>query len=57
MESNKLNFVVQQINRAMKEEKEDFMLQMFFEGLNDICAESDKTIVLMIDEIDSAANN
>lgn len=45
------------LNRRMKEEREDFMLQMLFEGLGDICAESVKPIVLMIDEVDSAANN
>lgn len=48
---------ISQLNKAMKEEREDFMLQMLFEGLSDICAESDKPIVLIIDEVDSAANN
>lgn len=48
---------ISQLNKAMKEEREDFMLQMLFEGLSDICAESDKPIVLIIDKVDSAANN
>lgn len=34
-----------------------FRLQMLFEYLSDICNTSDKPIVLMIDEVDSASNN
>ncbi len=35
----------------------DFELKELFESLSDICASSDKPIILMIDEVDSAANN
>lgn len=34
-----------------------FALKALFEQLGDICAVSDKPIVLMIDEVDSALNN
>lgn len=34
-----------------------FSLQELFEGLSDICSASDRPVVLMIDEVDSAANN
>ena len=34
-----------------------FTLQMLFEYLSDICAASDKPIILIIDEVDSATNN
>lgn len=34
-----------------------FSLKELFECLRDICAASDKPIVLMIDEVDSASNN
>ena len=34
-----------------------FSLKELFECLRDICAASDKLIVLMIDEVDSASNN
>ena len=36
---------------------ESFTLRPLFKGLRAICAASDKPIVLMIDEVDSAANN
>lgn len=35
----------------------DFTLRPLFDKLEDICAASDKPIVLMIDEVDSATNN
>ncbi|MFR6169689.1 MAG: hypothetical protein ACLUKE_16630 [Blautia wexlerae] len=34
-----------------------FSLKELFEGLSDICEAADRKIVLMIDEVDSAANN
>ena len=36
---------------------ENFELLELFENLSDICAEADKPLVLMIDEVDSATNN
>ena len=38
-------------------QNENFSLRILFNDLNDICSVSDKPIVLMIDEVDSAANN
>lgn len=38
-------------------ENRHFTLKELFEALNDICSASDKPIVLMIDEVDSASNN
>lgn len=52
-----IKLVIEQLNESMRENKDEFMLQMLFEYLSDICAEADKPIVLMIDEVDSAANN
>ena len=43
--------------QILRDEQDNFRLQRLFEVLSDICAESDKRIVLMIDEVDSAANN
>lgn len=43
--------------QILRDEQDNFRLQRLFEVLSDICAESDKRIVLMIDEADSAANN
>ena len=34
-----------------------FGMKELFEGLSDICSESEKPVVLIIDEVDSAANN
>ena len=34
-----------------------FLLKELFEGLSDICGSGRQKIVLMIDEVDSAANN
>ena len=45
------------LDQTMKEERSNFRLQRLFEELSDICAASDKPVVLMIDEIDSASNN
>ena len=38
-------------------DSEKFTLRLLFKGLRAVCAASDKPIVLMIDEVDSAANN
>lgn len=55
--SDKMRAVIERMEETLHEDKGNFMLQALFEGLNDICDESDKSIVLMIDEIDSAADN
>ncbi len=42
---------------AIKEQKEELELFELFKYLSKICASSEKPIVLMIDEVDSATNN
>lgn len=44
-------------NEILRDEQDNFRLQRLFEVLSDLCAASDRWIVLMIDEVDSAANN
>ena len=41
----------------MQRRREDFELQELFEDLSDLCRNMPKDIVLMVDEVDSAANN
>ena len=48
---------VQCLDKAVREDSEALELVELFQYLSDICRESDKPLVLMIDEIDSAANN
>ncbi|MGN0482513.1 MAG: AAA-like domain-containing protein [Lachnospiraceae bacterium] len=48
---------MESLQEAVKLEKNNFRLQRLFEHLSDICASSDRPIVLMIDEVDSATNN
>ncbi len=43
--------------QIVDEERANFRLKRLFEYLGDICCVSDKRIVLMIDEVDSAKNN
>ncbi len=43
--------------RAVREAREELELVELFQYLSDICKEADRPLVLMIDEIDSAANN
>ena len=45
------------LNKIVMDENRNFRLQRLFEVLSDICSASDKQMVLMIDEVDSAANN
>ena len=46
-----------QLDMAAKNEKHYFKLQRLFEELSNICTASNRYMILMIDEIDSAANN
>ncbi len=55
--SQKLDTATQLLSRSIEEAREDFMLQMLFEHLSELCAAADKPVVLMIDEVDSATNN
>lgn len=48
---------ISRLDENIKDIKEEFTLMELFEGLSDVCGASDKGIVLIIDEVDSAANN
>ncbi len=48
---------IEQLNNDIKEYGDDFMLQILFENLSNICDKADKSIILIIDEVDSATNN
>ncbi|MDD3340487.1 MAG: AAA-like domain-containing protein, partial [Lachnospiraceae bacterium] len=50
---NAMNKLRQDVNERSKH----FTLKELFEDLSDLCAASDKRIVLLIDEVDSATNN
>lgn len=52
-----LQSAIQQLELQVQEKRADYELPELFERLADICAASDKPIVLMIDEVDSATNN
>lgn len=46
-----------QIKKIIDEEQKNFRLLKLFEKISDICAQADKPLILIIDEVDSAANN
>ncbi len=52
-----LQSAIQQLKQQVQEKRDDYELPELFERLTDICAASDKPIILMIDEVDSATNN
>ncbi|MCD8105823.1 MAG: AAA-like domain-containing protein [Lachnospiraceae bacterium] len=45
------------LKTGLREERDDIELLELFDYLSDICAEADKPIVLMIDEVDASMNN
>lgn len=55
--SDNLRVVIEDINKKVDDYSQHFTMKKLFENLSDICLESDKPIVLMIDEVDSATNN
>lgn len=55
--SEAMDTAIQELDGEVKYERENFRLYRLFGHLSDICAVSDKPIVLIIDEVDSAANN
>lgn len=55
--SDQLKGAVEELERTAQVRWDDFTLMPLFECLSDICDASDKPIVLMIDEVDSATNN
>ena len=52
-----LEEAVSALKRNAEEPKENFQLMELFEKLGNICAVSEKPVVLIIDEVDSASNN
>lgn len=55
--SDRLKAALEELALAVSGRRDDFTLMPLFESLSDICDASDKPIVLMIDEVDSATNN
>lgn len=55
--TEQLNEAMAQLEKSVVSQNDFFALKALFEQLGDICAVSDKPIVLMIDEVDSASNN
>ena len=53
----KLSSGLDDLKRALKEEKDDFSLYYLFRHFVSICGQSPKPLVLMIDEVDSASDN
>ena len=56
-DDHQFQFAIKQLELQVQEKRADYELPELFERLADICAASDKPIVLMIDEVDSATNN
>lgn len=48
---------IEELNRQIESRDRHFSLMLLFEILSDICAEASRPMVLMIDEVDSAANH
>ena len=55
--TEQLKTAMLQLEKIMTSQNVFFALKALFEHLSDICAASDKPIVLMIDEVDHASNN
>lgn len=49
--------MIQKLHVITEKKPSDFRLQRLFEELSDICSISNQPLILMIDEVDSAANN
>lgn len=54
---SKLEELTGRMQAYVEEEKSSYRLKRLFEDLSSICALSDKPVVLVIDEVDSAADN
>ena len=55
--NNEMATVIDEMRKDADYDNRYFSLKELFEGLSDICEAADRKIVLMIDEVDSAANN
>ena len=56
-DDQKFQSAIGQLELQVREKRTDYELPELFDSLAGICASSDKPIVLMIDEVDSATNN
>lgn len=54
---DEFNRTIAEMKKCVNRKSSDFELKELFEILSDLCMYSDKPIVLMIDEVDSASNN
>ena len=55
--SNSMDELIENMQMIVKEKDERLDLLTLFDDLLAVCARSEKPVVLMIDEVDSAANN
>lgn len=55
--TDRLKDTLQQIEIIIEEERKSFRLLKLFEKISDVCSRTDRPVVLMIDETDSASNN
>lgn len=55
--NDRLLYTMEHLQKSIDNQRVSFTLKELFEDLSDICAECDKGIVLMIDEVDSATNH
>ena len=55
--NNEMASVIDEMRKDAAYANRYFSLKELFEGLSDICEAADRKIVLMIDEVDSEANN
>lgn len=53
----KMREAVKELERAVRESRQELELVELFQYLSDICGAADKPLVLLIDEVDSASNN
>lgn len=49
--------IMAEMQKILKNKDQDFGLMELFEELQNVCSSSEKPVILMIDEVDSAANN
>ncbi|NCB94389.1 MAG: 9-O-acetyl-N-acetylneuraminate esterase [Clostridia bacterium] len=56
-ENEKLEQAISKLRKHVESKDSDFYLMELFENLSEICEYADRKIVLLIDEVDSAANN
>lgn len=55
--NNELKNIIDNLDNIIIGRHEDFELQELFEYISTICGASEKAVVLIVDEVDSATNN